>query len=169
MSEIPPLNKGDTVRVYGWAGEGVVTGFRSGGMLVDVVSHASGQTMCVPRRQAEGGYLTATKEEPDMSDDIAEAIGADIVIDTDAIDVGHLVAEHRAAIIEIERLRDEVRNLQIRLIAAKADALIFTGLLRDSEIRRRLLEPLHASTLDQSIRHSHQPFDDGGSDNERRD
>ena len=40
-----------------------------------------------------------------MSDDIAEAIGADIVIDTDAIDVGHLVAEHRAAIIEIKRLR----------------------------------------------------------------
>jgi len=31
-------------------------------MLVDVVSHASGQTFCVPRRQAEGGYLTATKE-----------------------------------------------------------------------------------------------------------
>ena len=62
MSEFPPLNKGDTVLVHGWHGKGVVTGFRSGGMLVDVVSHASGQTFCVPRRQAEGGYLTATKE-----------------------------------------------------------------------------------------------------------
>ena len=43
-----------------------------------------------------------------MSDDIVEAIGADIVIDTDAIDVGHLVAEHRAAIIEIKRLRADL-------------------------------------------------------------
>ena len=70
---------------------------------------------------------------------------------------------------EIKRLRDEVRNLQIRLIDARAEKQILTAALTNSEIRRRLLEPLHASTLDQSIRHSHQPFDDGGSDNERRD
>lgn len=35
----------------------------------------------------------------------AQALGADIVIDLDAEDVGHLVAEHRTAVAEIERLR----------------------------------------------------------------
>jgi len=55
-----------------------------------------------------------------MSDDIAEAIGADIVIDTDAIDVGYLVAEHRAAIIEIKRLR--------------ADLAVAVGALRDMDL-----------------------------------
>ena len=55
-----------------------------------------------------------------MSDDIAEAIGADIVIDTDVIDVGHLVAEHRAAIIEIKRLR--------------ADLAVVVGALRDMDL-----------------------------------
>ena len=62
----------------------------------------------------------------------------------------------------VEALRDEVRNLQIRLIDARAEKQILTAALTNSEIRRRLLEPLHASTLDQSIRHSHQPFDDDG-------
>jgi len=61
-----------------------------------------------------------------------------------------------------EKAEAEVRNLQIRLIDARAEKQILTAALTNSEIRRRLLEPLHASTLDQSIRHSHQPFDDDG-------
>ena len=84
-------------------------------------------------------------------------------------DVRALVRENANLRAYAEKAEAEVRNLQIRLIDARAEKQILTAALTNSEIRRRLLEPLHASTLDQSIRHSHQPFDDGGSDNERRD
>lgn len=54
----PSLHEGDTVNVHGEHGEFTVDGFRAGGMLVDCISHATGQVLCVPRFQAVGGWLS---------------------------------------------------------------------------------------------------------------
>jgi hypothetical protein len=42
---------------------------------------------------------------------MAEALGADIVIDLDAVDTGHLVAEHRAAVAQLERYRQALTQI----------------------------------------------------------
>jgi hypothetical protein len=54
----PELREGDTVLVHGQHGEFTVDRFRAGGKLVDCISHATGQVLCVPRFQSEGGWLT---------------------------------------------------------------------------------------------------------------
>lgn len=53
----PPLHEGDTVFVEGEYGEFTVDGFRAEGTLVDCIGHASGKRLCVPRYQADGGWL----------------------------------------------------------------------------------------------------------------
>ncbi len=59
-----------------------------------------------------GGTLGERMKAATRPERVAQALGADIVIDLDELDVAHLVAEHRAAITEIESLRAEVRRLR---------------------------------------------------------
>lgn len=50
---------------------------------------------------------------------VAEAIGADVIIDLDRADVGQLVHDHRRALARIDVLEAEVQRLR-GVIAARA-------------------------------------------------